>query len=131
MAFSFDLGNLFTKPTETGSFDFAGMSKEGIDELCTAINKFADTVEGEISNFNSKADLSGTYAGGAVQAAVTSYLGEAAKVLNEWVSTLRTEADRAKRAYEEWSSGEAGQVSGSISGNSSALRSVAGEISLD
>lgn len=124
----------FTSPAETsttGSFDFAGMSEKGIQALQDAINNFANKVEGQISAFNIDATLTGTYAGSDVQAAVQAYLAQAKQTLQDWTNTLRTEATRAQTAYDSWKSGESGQVSGNISSNSSALRSIAGDISLD
>lgn len=121
---STSLGNIW-------SGGFAGISQTEVEgTLIPAIEKYCETIEGQISSFNAEGDLSQTFAGEKMQAAAGDYVSAIKELLQAYVSTMRQEIARVRQAYEAWNSGTA-SVASNASSNASEIRSAANSIKLD
>ncbi len=92
------IGNLY-------SGGFVGMSREGIEQLNTAVENYCQTIEEAIKEFNDEASRADAYAG-EISDAVHAYVEGMKEILSAYVSTMRKDQEEAAKAFNEFHSQE-------------------------
>lgn len=115
---------------------FIGMSKAGMESLNTAIDKYCQTIESVINEFNDEASRADAYKG-EISDAVHTYVEAIKKLLSSYVSTMRKEQEEAVVAYNQLHSSEKSFAqdvesdSSDIASNAESIRVESTKISLE
>lgn len=110
---------------------FAGISIERINsDLIPAVNKYCETIESAINQFNADADVTSSFAGTELETAVQDFIKAIKELLAAYVSTMRKEIAAINSAYEQYTSG-AQNVASNVASNASEIRAAANDIRLD
>ena len=110
---------------------FAGISEAKLNsDLIPAIEKYCETISNSINQFNAEADVTSSFAGPEVQAAVSEFVSSVKDLLTAYVSTMRQEIAAAQGAYQQYQSG-AQSVGSSVSSTAQEIRGAASGIRLD
>lgn len=123
------IGNLY-------SGGFVGMSREGMEQLNTAVENYCQTIEEAISEFNDEASRADAYAG-EISDAVHEYVEGMKKMLSAYVSTMRTNQEEAANAFNTFHSSEQSisqdvtSDAGDIKSNAESIRVESSKISLE
>ena len=116
------LGNLF-------SGGFTGMSESGMETLVQEIDKYCQSIEAKIAEFNEKGDIEVALKGD-VQVAAMDFVAAIKELLQAYVSTMRQEVSEAREAYQNFlAAGK--QISQDVQSAASDIRSNAADIRLD
>ena len=110
---------------------FAGISEAKLNgELIPAIEKYCETISSSINQFNAEADVTSSFAGPEVQAAVSEFVSSVKELLIAYVSTMKQEIAAAQGAYQQYQSG-AQSVGSNVSSTAQEIRGAASGIKLD
>lgn len=123
------IGNLY-------SGGFVGMSREGMEQLNTAVENYCQTIEEAINEFNDEASRADAYAG-EISDAVHEYVEGMKKMLSAYVSTMRKDQEEAAKAFNAFHSSEQSisqdvtSDAGDIKSNAESIRVESSKISLE
>lgn len=110
---------------------FAGISKDKIDaDLIPALERYCETIEDSINQFNADADVTSSFAGPELAPAVKDFVSAIKELLKAYVSTMRKEIASVNSAYEQYTTGSQ-SVASNVSTNAQDIRSAASEVRLD
>lgn len=107
---------------------FVGMNEEGMDEICIALKKYIDDLEGIIDSVTYYERLEDAYKG-KIQETVIEYIESVKKLLRAYISRLNQEIDEAKEAYNNFIQAEQ-SVASDTTADAEQLRSESENIKL-
>lgn len=108
---------------------FTGMSKEGIEELKTSLNKYCQEIEELIGGFDQNGDITMALQGD-TQTAAYDFIDAIKQLLQAYVSTMRQEIDEADEAYNNFAMSSQ-SISQDVESAAQDIRSNASQIRLD
>lgn len=123
------VGNAAANFTSLWDGGFAGISREGIEQLRSALNSYVDNIEDHIQQFNTVTAAEGAISGD-VREAVSDYSESVKALLSAYVSTMRVNISDLDTAFEAYIR-QTDELAGSITTDADALREAAKKIDLD
>lgn len=123
------VGNVSTSLSNIWSGGFVGMSESGIDELCSQIENYCQSIEAQIAQFDEKGNIENALKGD-VQVAAADFIAAVKQLLQAYVSTMRQEIAESHEAYTNFvNSGKS--IAQDVESAASDIRSNADSIKLD
>lgn len=123
------IGNASANFTSLWDGGFAGISKEGIEELKVALNNYVNEIEAHINEFNPLDCLQGAVAG-EIREAVFDYATGVKALLSAYVSTMRVNLDDLDAAFNAYIS-QTNELAEYITSDADDIRAAAKKIDLD
>lgn len=108
---------------------FAGISRQGVYDVKTALEIYIASVQSIIDEFNPEGDISVALAGTPKDAAM-DFIKSVKELLQAYVSTMRGEKDEIEEAYENYTK-QAQNISSQVVSDADQIRQNAADIKID
>lgn len=123
------VGNVKTSLSNVWSGGFAGMDKNGIDELKTQIGNYCNDIQSIINEFDVDGNIEVALKGD-LQVAAQDFIKATKDILNAYVSKIKEEMDVIKEAYSNYEKAAA-QIKTDVMSDADQVRSAAKAIRID